>query len=243
MKKRVLASILATACVFSCSAINVFAGEDEDAANNAPTASSITANSQEIQVTTTVKSPTIKVKLPTSTAVVINPYRISVKAYDNSDASTDSVVGAVMSVQNSGDTPVDIAATGKVTVASDAGITIADAAITKAATGKTLLLYVQGVNTTTDANATFGTFNAKATSGQLLLKAEEPESPVTLLSLAAPKDAVAADEDKGIEAQDAVVPTGKIRIAGDCSSSGWTGTETVGVTLTFKITAAANTTT
>jgi hypothetical protein len=220
MKKRVLASALAAICMLSTGAMNAIAADSE-----------VTASSQTITVTTSVKSPSIKVTMPTATTVTINPYKIKVetKAASGSDPAEYSqagVVGAPMSITNGGDTPIAIEAKAKVEVGEDTGVKLATAALTGKETAATLLLYVEG--TTEDFS---DSYDAKS-ENQLLLSATEATK--SILSL---------------DAKGGTTTTGKIQIGGDATSVGdWTkvdqsdttGKKSIVVSLVFNINAQAN---
>jgi hypothetical protein len=182
MKRKVLASSLAAIMMLSCTAFSAFAA-DETASNNAPTASDAEAT-QEIEVTTEVKTPEIKVTLPTSTKLVINPYKIKVKPYDDATEVATGVVGANMVVTNNGETGVTIGATAAISVPKT--VTLASTKLSGTETKATVLVYLEGVTLTgSSATPTYsGVYDSSATN-QLLLAAKAGTSPKTILTLAA----------------------------------------------------------
>ena len=97
MKKRLLTLVLATTMVMSMS-ISAFAATIDDAGDLAD---------QEVVVgESTVKEPTVKITVPTSTSIILNPYKISFE--QNGAIVNNQVVSVPQVIVNESDVPVAV---------------------------------------------------------------------------------------------------------------------------------------
>lgn len=100
--RKILAALLATSCAMSM-AVPAFAAADEPAVPETSAAAAdmdIDAlNAYELEVAASIQKPSLKVTLPASTAVLVNPYRIEVKL-DDTNTTFDTVISPEMDIIN-----------------------------------------------------------------------------------------------------------------------------------------------
>lgn len=104
MKKRqILAALLAVCCAASM-AVPAFAADENPELGTVETEADKGIDdlkNWDLTVDTTVQNPTLKVTLPKSTSVLVNPYRIEVKTgSDADDTSFDTILSPVMDITN-----------------------------------------------------------------------------------------------------------------------------------------------
>jgi hypothetical protein len=138
IKKRLFALALATVMTVSTSVV-AFAEDTTQAVNYSANAKAYSA--QEIEVTTTVEQPQIKVTVPTSGEFIINPYGLEA----GSDSSTSAIVSPEYEIKSESDVPVtvNVTATTKInTPAVGSAMTLATANVTATSTKKEALIYL-----------------------------------------------------------------------------------------------------
>jgi hypothetical protein len=137
MKKKILSLALASAMALSFST-TAFAADDT--VIQAPTATD-GSYSAAVDVTTTVKTPTIKITVPSGSQVGLNPYKLSFTVGD-ADPSTDQVINIAQQIVNESDVPVSVGATIKATPNADGNAVLATAALTGKETTKSVFAYL-----------------------------------------------------------------------------------------------------
>lgn len=104
MKKRqILAALLAVSCAVSM-AVPAFAADENPELGTVETEADKGIDDLkdwDLEVSATVQNPTLKVTLPKSTSVLVNPYRIEIKTgSDADDTSFDTILSPVMDITN-----------------------------------------------------------------------------------------------------------------------------------------------
>lgn len=168
MKRKLLALTLAMTTLVG-STMMVSAADITDA-EGAATGQEITGESE-------MSLPVIKVTVPTTADIVINPFQLS---YDKDGVTGNSqIISAEQEITNESNVAVAVNVSDLQVKNASEGITITTSAINAKTTNKAALLYLEVI----DATGTFGTgFDAKSTSQVAIPK---PEGKVIAASKAA----------------------------------------------------------
>ena len=204
MNKRFVAGMLSSAFVLSLG-MSAFAADTATLDG--------TEWTSDVEVTVTTEVPTIKVTLPTTADITINPYKMEVEV--DSETYSDSIISPEYTIKNESDCGVKITATASAAAAGEA--VIATAALKGTETTKSIFLYIDAAY---EGTAYGEAYNSKAVN-QLAITTKEASK--TIMELAAGADAATE---------------GTYMIKGDAASAPatpWTATDTATVTLSFKI--------
>lgn len=145
MNKKFISSVLAGACALSMTSIAAFAAD--------ATVTDLGSDgyaSQEVTVTSTTQVPTLKVTVPTTADVVVNPYRLNVTT---PITSSDTIISPEYEIKNESDCGVTISATVKATPGGAAAI--ATKPLKGTETTKSVFMYLE----TTATAGTYYTVN------------------------------------------------------------------------------------
>ncbi len=208
MTKKIISTLIALSCVASIGA-TVFA-EDPAATEQEVTAAGETSITGDI----TVNVPTISVTLPTSNAIIINPYRLEV----GDDADTNAIVSPEYTITNASDCPVAIDITASATTEGE--LELASKPLTAKDTDKIAFMYLE--TTATSDTYAEGGYNAES-AAQLVLGTK----------------AVTKESMLKLDAEDG---TGYYKILGDAVSAPetpWAAADKATATITFKVTPVA----
>lgn len=204
MNKRFVAGMLSSAFVLSLG-MSAFAADDAVLDG--------TTWTNDVTVTVTTEVPTIKVTLPTTADITINPYKMEVEV--DGETYSESIISPEYTITNESDCGVKITATASATAGGDA--VIASSALKGTESTKSIFLYIDSAyGDVAYADA----YNSKSTN-QLAITSKEASK--TIMELAAGADA----------AQE-----GTYMIKGDAASAPdepWKATDTATVTLSFKV--------
>lgn len=153
MKKRILSILLVSTMILGAS-LTVSAAELNDMEG--------AGSGQEITGSSTMKLPTIKITVPTTANIVINPFQME---YDADDITGNSqIISAEQEIKNESDVAVAVNVSELTTTGVTEGITIATADITSKNTDKAAFLYLEVI----DGAAQFSPKYAK-TSSQVII--------------------------------------------------------------------------
>lgn len=160
MKKRILATLLA-AMMLTSTAV-VFAEEV-----NAPGESGTYGSATDYTGTTMV--PTIKVTVPTTGAIIINPYGMDA----DGEGDTSEVVSAATVITNESDVAIAVDVTTTAALGTDSKLVLATAALKGTETTKSACLWVEAnaakdADGTLDGEATWSTAYSKAANQALI---------------------------------------------------------------------------
>lgn len=197
-----------------------------------------------------VKAPVIKVSVPTSADLVVNPYGLSVDVSADQDGSamkTDQIIFATQYIKNLSQSNVKVSVSATGTTSDTKAITFATAPIstaTKAPTTKQVFMYmevVQNDDDTTEPTTWKSGFDAKANPNQVAIAAKAV-SLNNVVTLAAANwsayDSTDSDPDSTISAA-TTKGYAAITLKGDCAGdvpTAWTEADTVTVTLAYTFT-------
>ena len=126
MRKRLLCAVLALALLLSA---------------QSAAAAAEAANERSMIITATTRLPVVKVTVPTSGQVYLNPLQLPVDVYG--DATTDQIISYPLTIANESDAAVqvDVRVTGKVKPESD--MTLASAPTNGTGTSKSAFVYFE----------------------------------------------------------------------------------------------------
>lgn len=183
--RKILAAILATSCAMSM-AVPAFAAADEPAV---PETSAAIAdmdidalNAYELDVAASIQKPSLKVTLPASTAVLVNPYRIEVKL-DDTNTTFDTVISPEMDIINNSGCAIKVNVKGMLqtyqVVDKDADSATEVSGVSGSANGKT---FSDGDVKTTDKKVFF-----EASTGRVLTGKYTPAKDATATAAAVPE--------------------------------------------------------
>ena len=187
---------------------------------------------QSTEITGTTQAPTIKITVPSTGSVIVNPYKMEVTL--GSDKKTDQIVGAVQYIENASDVALKVSAevTGK--PAGNLAFATATTQGTKAVTTNSVFMYFE-MEVTDDSSTepTWGTYDSKSTK-QILVGAKAVKK-ADMVTLAA-GDGTDAASTGGYAA---------FHLAGDAASApttAWTGADKADVSIAFTFTPTATAT-
>lgn len=138
MTKKIVSSMLATACALSIGS-TVFAADT----TTVSTPGEGGLYGADVTVTVTTKVPTISVVLPTTADITINPYKLTVSV--DGQEYADSIISPEYTISNASDCAVAISATAALTPSEN--VSIATAAIKPTDTKKSVFMYLESTPT------------------------------------------------------------------------------------------------
>lgn len=153
MKRKLLALTLAITTLMSTSMM-VSAGSLENSAS--------LSTGQEVTGESTVGLPTIKVTVPTTADIVINPYKINYNDADAGITGNSQIVSAEQEISNESDVAVAVNVSDLQVTNISEGITITTASTAKE-TSKAAFLYLEVIDAMESGAAFADAFNAKST--------------------------------------------------------------------------------
>lgn len=220
--KKIMSSALAGAMALSLS-VPAFAAANAD-----------TSLEQNTAITGTTQAPTIKITVPDTGAVVVNPYKMSVTPDGGSTAVTDQIISATQYIENASDVAVKVSA--QVTGTAAGNLAFATASTqTKAVTTNSVFMYFEMV--ASDDNSTEPTwataYDSKSTT-QILVSTKATKK-ADMLTLAAGTGTAAAST--GAYAA--------FHLAGDAASTpttAWAAADKADVAIAFTFTPTATST-
>lgn len=217
--KKVLSFVLALALVLALAA-PAFAGGGSTPNVTAPDATT-GAYGANAEITGTTEAPTIKLTIPTTGSVVVNPYKMTVTV-DSTDY-TDQVVSAAQFIKNESDVDVaiDVTTTGEVGTGSEA--VFATTTVGPTVTTKSVFLYFEIMASTDDSTApTWATAYDSKSASMIPVSAKATTK----------KDTIK------LGAGDTTATYAAFHLAGNAATNPakpWTATDTVNVKLAFTV--------
>ena len=167
MKKKILAIALLGAMTLSMNSV-AFAA---DTVVNAPEPTSGVYKA-DVDVSTEVSVPTIKITVPGDTKVAINPYKM---AYEmDSVEYTDVLANAEKAIKNESDVAISVSATASAKASEGSEVVLATTALKGTETTKSVFAYLEVAEKTDESTAAAfaESFNTKA-ANQLALTTKE----------------------------------------------------------------------
>ena len=165
MKKKILAIALLGAMTLSMNSV-AFAA---DTVVNAPEPTSGVYKA-DVDVSTEVSVPTIKITVPGDTKVAINPYKM---AYEmDSVEYTDVLANAEKAIKNESDVAISVSATASAKASEGSEVVLATTALKGTETTKSVFAYLEVAEKTDESTAFAESFNTKA-ANQLALTTKE----------------------------------------------------------------------
>lgn len=186
--------------------------------------------SAKTEVAGTTEAPTISITVPQSGAVVVNPYKMTVKV-DEQTNSTDQIISAPQYITNGSDVPISVSATVTGTVSDNSGIVFATSTLKGNETTKSIFMYLEIAKTSAVATppSWAAAYDAKANNLAVVVGSKGTTK----------KDMVVMDATGGENAFAA------FRLAGAVATNpakAWTSTDavTVSIAYTFAPTVVAS---
>ena len=218
--KKIMSTALAGAMALSLS-VPAFAAANSD-----------TSLEQNTAITGTTQAPTIKITVPATGAVTVNPYKMEVTV--GSDTKTDQIISATQFIENASDVAVKVSA--QVTGTAAGNLAFATASTqTKAVTTNSVFMYFEMV--ASDDGSTEPTwataYDSKSTT-QILVSTKATKK-ADMLTLAAGTGTAAASTG-GYAA---------FHLAGDAASTpttAWAAADKADVAIAFTFTPTATST-
>ena len=138
MNKKFISSVLAGACALSMTSIATFAADTaiSDLGSDG-------VATQQVTFTSTTAMPTLKVTVPTTADVVLNPYKIAVTT---PISGNDTIMSPEYEIKNESDCGIAVSATVKATPGG--GAAMATAALKGTETTKSVFMYLETTDTT-----------------------------------------------------------------------------------------------
>ena len=136
-KKKLASMVLASAMVLSMNAV-AFAADTTIQTPNSDTG----AYSSDVTIDSEVKTPTIRITVPGSTKVAINPYKMSY-SLGESKTSTDVLANPIQYIKNESDVAVSVSATTSAKPTDGGNAVIAAAALKGTETTKSVFAYLE----------------------------------------------------------------------------------------------------
>ena len=158
MKKKILALILAGTMVMG-SCLTASATEISTATDGQYKA--------DVEVTEDIKTPTIRITVPTTAAVTLNPYKIKTTV-GNTENSTDKVVSDHYFIKNASNVAIRVDGKLQVVPASGSEVVMATTALTGKETTKTALVYLDVQAATGDSDKKTAAAFDKTSTSQIL---------------------------------------------------------------------------
>lgn len=233
MNKKLISSVLAGVCALSMTSIASFAADTAitDLGSDG-------VATQQVTFTSVTAMPTLKVTVPTTADVVLNPYKIAVTT---PIAGNDTIMSPEYEIRNESDCAVAVSATVKATPAGSA--TMATAALKGTETTKSVFMYLEA--TKTSGTYYEGGYVAKkvtAKTGSTLT----PEQEAANAACDAQMIITTKDTTKTLTTLEAGNSTAQsifFKVQGDAVTAPktpWVAADKVDLAMTLKITPAAN---
>lgn len=211
MTKRFVAGMLSSAFVLSLG-MSAFAAD-----NTVVSTPDENGNYKaDVTVTVTTEVPTINVTLPTTADITINPYKMEVEV--DGEKYSSSIISPEYTITNESDCAISISATGAVVVPDTSNAVLATSALKGTESTNSVFLYLE-------TTATTGTYADKFDS--------KSPNMMALTTKSTTKEAIVT-----MAAGDSAATNAYYMIKGDAASTPdtpWAATDTVNVTLSFKI--------
>lgn len=242
MNKKFISSVLAGACALSMTSIAAFAADETAVASEWGTDGNFV---QPVTVDSSIKTPTLKVTVPTSATVIVNPYKIAVTL--GGDTLDDTIISPEYEIKNESDCGVTVTVTAgaKVKDATNKDVTISAKPLKGTETKKTTFMYVEATTTQgsyreegymekaekADKNADAETIAAVAAKNAYM------DRQMVLATKEASKDLIKLDANGGDNT------SAWFKIQGSAASNTatpWNVKDVIDVTLSLKIAPAAN---
>lgn len=174
--------------------------------------------SQETEIEGTTQAPTIKVTVPTTGAVVINPYGMK---YGDDDA-TDKIISATQFIKNESDVAISITVSVAATPSNDK-VVLATSALKGTETTKSVFLYFEIVESEDGSTEpeTWAAYNTKNTNQVVVGSATKPTTKAGVHVM---------------DAGDEAATFAAFHLAGDVASGStipWSEEDTVSVVIAF----------
>lgn len=197
-------------------------------------ANSNTSLEQNTAITGTTQAPTIKITVPDTGAVVVNPYKMSVTPDGGSTAVTDQIISATQFIENASDVAVKVSA--QVTGTAAGNLAFATASTqTKAVTTNSVFMYFEMVASDDGSTEpTWATAYDSKSATQILISTKATKK-ADMLTLAAGTGTAAASAG-GYAA---------FHLAGDAASTpttAWAAADKADVAIAFTFTPTATST-
>lgn len=160
MKKRALSFILAGAMAFAMGTAAFAADADISAPGEDGT------YGQEVDITTEVSVPTISIIVPTTSTVVINPYKLDYEI-EGTTVSGSGITALEQTIENKSDVPISVSATLSATPAGDnKDVVLATTKLKGTETTKSIFAYleVKAKDAASDEAAFASSFDTKSTN-------------------------------------------------------------------------------
>lgn len=215
MKKKLLSCVLAATLAMSATTVGFAAGKPI----TAPDESGVYG--QDVEVTETTTVPTISVTIPTSTAVVINPYKLEVEM--DGAKFNDAIITVEQTIVNESNVPISVSAKVKAAVPEGSGASVATAALKGTETTKSVFAYLEvAAKAAEDTPAVFSSdgYDAKSTKQVAFTTKEVTKTNMLTLAAATEKPTYAG-----------------FKIFGQASSTptvAWTDADKVEYSITFN---------
>lgn len=220
--KKIMSTALAGAMALSLS-VPAFAAANSD-----------TSLEQNTAITGTTQAPTIKITVPATGAVVVNPYKMSVTPDGGSTAVTDQIISATQYIENASDVAVKVSA--QVTGTAAGNLAFATASTqTKAVTTNSVFMYFEMVLSDDGTTEPTWADAYDSRSATQILVSTKATKKADMLTLAA-GDGSAAASTGGHAA---------FHLAGDAASTpttAWAATDKADVAIAFTFTPTATST-
>lgn len=227
MKKKVLSFILASAMMVG-SALTVCAADTDIAsAEDAAAGAEITGSSE-------MNLPTIKITVPTTANIVINPYKMSYKDDTTGLEGNSQIISAQQEISSLSNVAVAVNVKELTTTGVSDDITIQTAALTSKITTKSAFLYLEVVGADTEGKYTFAEAYNKSSASQVVIPNYVENGKVEKAS----KDAIVvlpkSDETNATKA--AFKINGEVvanPVGSDGESAPWTDSDSIGISFKF----------
>lgn len=246
MNKKFISSVLAGACALSMTSIAAFADVTLPADSTAVASDWGTDGNfvQPIEVSSSIQTPTLKVTVPTTAAVLVNPYKIAVTVAGGT--IDDTIISPEYSVKNESNcaVAVTVTASAKVKDTTNKEVSIATKPLTGTETKKTAFMYVE--STETQGTYCADGFIAKAVATKGLTGDALDAANTTNAYMAKQMALTTKDTSKvlmTLKAGDTTATENWFKIQGEAASNTatpWAAKDAIDVGLTLKISPAAN---
>lgn len=188
---------------------------------------------QSTDITGTTQAPTIKITVPATGTVVVNPYKMSVTPAGASTAVTDQIISATQFIENASDVALKVSAEVTGTAAGNLAFATASTQGSRAPTTNSVFMYFEMVASddgSTEPTTWATAYDSKATT-QILVSTKATKK-ADMLTLAAGTGTAAASAG-GYAA---------FHLAGDAASTpttAWAAADKADVAIAFTFTPTA----
>lgn len=193
MKKKLLTLILASTMLVGAT-LTVNAEEIADSA--------AAAEGSEITGSSTVNLPTIKITVPTTADIIINPYQMTYEDEDAGITGNSQIISAEQEIESLSNVAVAVNVKDLTTTGVTDGINIETAALTNKVVTKSAFLYLEVVNAEENGSYAFADAYNKSSTSQIIIPNSEALDAKGKEIEAASKDAIVV-----LAASDETTPT------------------------------------